>query len=76
MIYIQDLLFDLNKNDAFSHWSDKITKINYLQWAGLRHSLPSLLRSTISCPSTAPPSFLIDDNIFDVKKKKKSKDYY
>ena len=75
MIYIQDLLFDLNINEAFSHWSDKITNIRYLQWAGFRHSIPLFLKNIISCPSSAPPSFSIDDNIFDVKKKK-SKDYY
>jgi len=36
VICIQDLLFDLNINEAFSHWSDKIANIRYLQWAGLR----------------------------------------
>ena len=35
----------------------------------------AFLKNIISCPSSAPPSFSIDDNIFDVKKKK-SKDYY
>jgi len=75
VIRIQDLHFDLTINDALSHWSDKIANISYLQWAGLRHSIPSFLKNIISCPSLAPPSFFIDDNIFDVRKKK-SKDYY
>ena len=72
---MQDLLFDLNINEAFSHWSDKITNIRYLQWAGLCYSIPPFLKNIISCPSSVPPSFSINDNIFDVKKKK-SKDYY
>ena len=75
MTRIQDLLFDLNINDAFSHWSDKITNIRYLQWAGLRHSIPPFLKNITFCPSSVPPSFSFGDNIFDVKKKK-SKDYY
>ena len=75
VICILGLLFDLNINEAFSHWPDKITNIRSLQWAGLRHLIPPFLKNIISCPSSAPPSFSIDDNIFDVKKKK-SKDYY
>ena len=73
MIFTQDLLFSLNIGDSFCHWSHKISKINFLQWAGLRHSIP--LKITIPCPSTASPLFSIDDYIFDVRKKK-SKDYY
>jgi len=48
VICIQDLLFDLNIKEAFSHWSDKITNIRYLQWAGLRHSIPPLSKISFS----------------------------
>ena len=75
LIFTQDLLFSLNIEDSFCHWSHKISKTNFLQWAGLRHSIPSSLKITSPCPSTASPLFSIDDNIFDVTKKK-SKDYY
>ena len=75
VIYIQDLLFNLDANDSFSHWSHKIRKTHYLHWAGLRHSIPSLLKNTIHRPSIAFPLFSIDHNIFDVREKK-SKDYY
>ena len=71
----QNLLFSLNIKDSFSHWSHKIFKINFLQWAGLRHSIPFSLKITIPCPSTAFPLFSIHDDISDVRKKK-SKDYY
>ena len=75
VIYTQDLLFDLNITASFGHFSDKINKINFLQWAGLRYSIPSYLKVDNLTTSTVSPSFLIGNNIFDVKKKK-SKDYY
>jgi len=39
-----DLLFDWDVNVAFTHLLNKINKTNYLQLAGLRHSIPSQLR--------------------------------
>ena len=62
VIYIQDLLFDLNVNDALGHWLDKMRKIKY--------AIPSLLKNTIFCSSTALPFFSIDGNILNVEKKK------
>jgi len=41
----------------------------------LHHSIPPFLKNIISCPSSAPPYFSIDHNIF-LMPKKKSKDYY
>ena len=57
-----------------------MSKINILQWAGLRHSISDFLRGDYTSPHyTSPPlnspSFLIHNNIFDVTKKK-TKDYY
>ena len=75
MIFTQDLLFGLNIEDSFCHWSHKVSKTKFLQWAGLPHSIPSSLKITIPCPSTASPSFSTDDYIFDVTKKR-SEDYY
>ena len=38
--YTHDLRFDWDVNVAFTHLSNKINKTNYLQWAGLRHTIP------------------------------------
>ena len=73
--YTHDLRFDWDVNVAFSHLSNKINKTNYLQWAGLRHSLPSPLRLAKVPFSTLSPSFRIENNTFDIKQKR-SKDYY
>ena len=42
--YTHDVLFDWDINVAFTHLSNKMHKTNFLQLAGLRHSIPSLLR--------------------------------
>lgn len=56
--------------------SNKIRKISFLQWAGLRHSIPDFLKDDCDYIYTLTPSSLqINNNIFDVKEKK-SKDYY
>ena len=53
----------------------KISKVNILQWAGIRHSIPDFLKGGSTSPPLTSPSFLIHNNFFDVRKKK-SKDYY
>ena len=68
-------MFNLSSNDSFSYFAKTISKINILQWAGLRHSIPDFLKGDFSSPLSTTPSFLIHNNIFDVTKKK-SKDYY
>ena len=74
--HIHDLRLDLNINDSFSYVSNKIRKISFLQWAGLRHSIPDFLKDDRDYIYTLTPSSLqINNNIFDVKKKK-SRDYY
>ena len=73
IIYIHDLLFNLNTIDSYSCFSNKIAKSNFLQWAELRHSVPSHLKEI--SPDTTSPSLLIGNKIFDIKDKK-SKDYY
>ena len=44
IIYIHDRLFNLNTIDSYHYFSNKIGKSNFLQWAGLRHSVPSHLK--------------------------------
>ena len=75
IIYIHDLLFNFNTIDSYHNFSNIIDKSNFLQWAGLRHSLPSHLKEISPELSTISPSLLIGNKIFDIKDKK-SKDCY
>ena len=75
-IFANDLLLELDTTNSFTIISNKISKINYLIWAGLRHSVSkhyvknsNCLRSEISLILT------IDNKEFDILKEK-SKDYY
>ena len=66
--------FDL---DSYELIAKHIQKTNFLEWAGLRHSVPLVLRNVYHNPDhkALNPSFKIDCGLFDVTKKK-SKDYY
>ena len=68
-------LFDRDITVAFTHLANKINKTNFLQWAGLRHCIPSQLRIANVSSSTPSPSFTLGNNIFDIKQRR-SKDYY
>ena len=46
VVHISDLSFDLNNKDSFSLVSNRISKTNFLVWAGLRHSIPSILKNS------------------------------
>ena len=61
IVYVNDILFNISTNDAFDYFSKQISKINILQWAGLRHSIPDFLKGT--SPQLTSPSFLIHNNI-------------
>ena len=56
--HIHDLRLDLNINDSFSYVSNKIRKISFLQWAGLRHSIPDFLKDDRDYIYTLTPSSL------------------
>ena len=73
--YTRDRLFNRNINVAFTHLSNKINKTNFLQWAGLRHSIPSQLRFTNVPLSTLSPSFTFENNTFNIRQKR-SEDYF
>ena len=75
IIYVNDLLFDTDTADSFKIISSKISKTNFLTWAGLRHSVPLHLKTKESTPSEISLLVTIDNKDFDVLKKK-SKDYY
>ena len=74
IIYIHNLLFNLNTIDSYNYFSNKIAKSNFLQWAGLRHSVPSHLKQISPDTTTISPSLLIGNKLFDIKDKK-SKDH-
>ena len=70
-IFVNDLLLELDTKNSFTIISNKISKINYLIWAGLRHSVPkhhvknsNCLRSELSLTLT------IDNKEFDILEKK------
>ena len=71
---MHDLLFHLNDTDSFKIIENKINKTNFLIWTGLRHSVPKHLKES-NVESTSLCSFIIEDNVFDVTKKK-SKHFY
>ena len=75
IIYIHNLLFNLNTMDSYNYFSNKIVENNFLQWAGLRHSVPFHLKEMSLDKLTISPSLIIGNKIFDIKDKK-SKDYY
>ena len=56
------------------YFSNKIVKTNFLQWAGLRHSVPSHLKEISLDRLPISPSLITGNKIFDIKDKK-SKHY-
>ena len=46
VIFVNDLLFELDTTNSFTIVSNKISKINYLIWAGLRHPVPTHLKKS------------------------------
>ena len=75
IVYTHNLLLDLDNRQSYSIFSKTIKKTNFLQWAGLRHSIPPHLKGTNKSPSIAALTFVTEYNVFDVLEKK-SKDYY
>ena len=75
IVFTHNLLLDLDNRQSYSIFSKTIKKTNFLQWAGLRHSIPTHLKGTNKSPSITALTFLTEYNVFDVVEKK-SKDYY
>ena len=44
VVHVSDLLFHLSSNDSSGYFAIKISKVNILQWAGLRQSIPDFLK--------------------------------
>ena len=68
-------MFELDTTNSFTIVSNKISKINYLIWAGLRHSVPTHLKERNCLRSQISLILTIDNKEFDILKKK-SKDYH
>ena len=67
---VGDLRFDLNNIDSYELIAKHIQKTNFLEWTGLRHSVPFDLRIAYHNPdhTALNPSFKIDCGLFDVPK--------
>ena len=65
-----DLRFDLNNIDSYELIAKHIQKTNFLEWTGLRHSVPLVLRNAYHNPdhTALNQSFKIDCGLFDVTK--------
>ena len=79
-INVTDLRFDLNTTESYNIISNKLKKVNFLLWAGLKHAIPShlhefKLKADISTSLATSPSLIIKNNVFDIMMKT-SKDYY
>ena len=68
-------MFELDTTNSFTIVSNKISKISYLIWAGLRHSVPTDLKESNCLRSLISLILTIDNEEFDILKKK-SKDYH
>ena len=75
VIFVNDLLFELDTTNSFTIVSNKISKISYLIWAGRRHSVPTHLKKSNCLRSLISLILTIDNQEFDILKKK-SKDYH
>ena len=75
ILFINNLLFELDTTNSFTSISNKISKIYYLIWAGLHHSIPTNLKTSSCLRSEISLLLTIDNKEFDILKKK-SNDYY
>ena len=75
IIFVNDLLFELDTTNYFTIVSNKISKMNFLIWAGLCLSVPNHLKNSNCHCSELSLILTIDNKEFNILKKK-SKDYY
>ena len=75
VIFVNDLLFELDTTNSFTIVSNEISKINDLSWAGLRHFVPKHLKNSNCLRSEISLLLTIDNKEFDLLEKR-LKDYY
>ena len=74
IVLASDLLFNLNSTESFNIIKTRVVKTNFLTWAGLRHAVSHEFKYNM-IPLNSSPSCVINNNVFDITKKK-SKRYY
>ena len=72
---IKDLLFNLDNIESFNAINNIVEKANFLTWTGLRHAIPSILKTIEYTTFTENTYFTKGNEIFDTAEKK-TKDYY
>ena len=72
IIYICDLQLNKSVKDLFHLILEKISKTNFLVWAGLRHSIPHSLRSSAYNAAIGPLQLILEDNIFQLMYQRKN----
>ena len=75
IIYVNDLLFELNNIDSYNVILNIMNKTNFLVWAGLRRAIPSHLKTNTNPALEISHSLKINNMVFDVLEKT-SKHYY
>ena len=68
-------MFELNNVDSYNVILNIINKTNFLVWAGLRHAIPSHLKTNTNPVLEISHSLKINNMVFDVLEKT-SKHYY
>ena len=73
---IKDLLFNLDNIESFNAIHNIVEKANFLTWTGLRHAIPSILKTRDWINYIYRNTYFTKGNeIFDMVEKK-TKDYY
>ena len=63
---VSDLLLNLDNVESFEAIKNKIEKVNFLTWTGLRHSVPSNLKTLQYEFTKGNASFIYKNDIFDI----------
>lgn len=73
---VKDLLINLNNTESFEIRRQRIQKANFLTWTGLRHPIPSNLKTAQGRFNSDIPCFKYITMSFLRLPNKKSKDFY
>lgn len=73
---VKDLFINLNNTESFEIRRQRIQKANFLTWTGLRHPIPSNLKTAQGRFNSDIPCFKYITMSFLRLPNKKSKDFY
>ena len=68
-------MFNLDNIESFNAMNNIVEKANFLTWSGLRHVIPSILKTKEYTTFTENTHFTKGNEIFDIAEKK-TKDCY